>query len=510
MRTITWAFILCSSSLCAQLDTLALRYARTITEQDLRVHLEELASDAYEGRETGRAGQKRAAEYLKRQFGSFGIRALPEHAGIDEGYFQRFDLIVDRPGGLSLDVGGREFAFMEDILYFSDHTEEDKVVDQIVCCSAVELGGLPPGTRAAIVLVPAGGRSDPGDPGLDDLERLAELANMKEMELLLVCTDRFDQAREMYGHWLGGERMRLAFEAEKDTPKGRTQVMIVSQGVGRRILEQGGLSFEKQWKRTVKGRKGRDRPLNREMRVIDRQQESTVQSENVLAFIEGGDLKEELVVVTAHYDHIGVKDGEVFNGADDDGSGTVALLELAQAFAMAKADGHGPRRSVLLMPVSGEEKGLLGSRYYSEHPVFPLENTVADLNIDMIGRFDSAHAEAEPYVYIIGSDRLSSELHAINQRANEMYVGLRLDETFNARSDPNRFYFRSDHYNFARKGVPVIFYFSGVHEDYHQPGDEVDKIRFDLLQKRTLLVFHTAWMLAGRDTRPVVDGRIEE
>jgi Zn-dependent M28 family amino/carboxypeptidase len=159
---------------------------------------------------------------------------------------------------------------------------------------------------------------------------------------------------------------------------------------------------------------------------------------------------------------------------------------------------------VLVMPVTGEEKGLLGSRYYSEEPVFPLENTVANLNIDMIGRVDSAHRESGPYVYVIGSDRLSSDLHAINEQANT-YVGLDLDYRFNAADDPNKFYYRSDHYNFARKGVPAIFYFSGVHPDYHTPADTVDKIRFDLVHKRALLVFHTAWELANRPERIVVD-----
>jgi Zn-dependent M28 family amino/carboxypeptidase len=232
-------------------------------------------------------------------------------------------------------------------------------------------------------------------------------------------------------------------------------------------------------------------------------------SENVLAYIEGSDKKDELVVITAHYDHIGVENGEVYNGADDDGSGTVAIMAIAKAFAQAKANGHGPRRSVLVMPVSGEEKGLLGSRYYSERPVFPLENTVANINIDMIGRVDSIHATSAPYLYVIGSDRLSSELHAINEEANARYTKLDLDYRFNDRKDPNRFYYRSDHYNFARKGVPAVFYFSGVHEDYHGPGDTVDKIRFELLHQRALLAFHTAWILANRAERIVVDGQVE-
>ena len=137
----------------------------------------------------------------------------------------------------------------------------------------------------------------------------------------------------------------------------------------------------------------------------------------------------------------------------------------------------------------------------SDNPVFPLEQTVSNLNIDMIGRVDSAHSASPPYVYIIGSDRLSSDLHAVNEAANSAHTRIVLDYTFNAEDDPNRFYYRSDHYNFARKGVPSIFFFSGVHEDYHQPGDDVEKIRFDLLESRARLVFHTAWLLANRNER---------
>ncbi|MEQ9443450.1 MAG: M28 family peptidase, partial [Cyclobacteriaceae bacterium] len=227
--------------------------------------------------------------------------------------------------------------------------------------------------------------------------------------------------------------------------------------------------------------------------------------ENVLGYVEGGDLKEEVVIVTAHYDHIG-KQGEVINnGADDDGSGTVAVLEIAEAFAEAKKQGYGPRRSVLFMTVSGEEKGLFGSEYYTENPVFPLENTVANLNIDMVGRIDPTHASDSNYVYVIGSDRLSTELHQINEQVNNTFTKLDLDYRFNAANDPNRFYYRSDHYNFAKNNIPVIFYFNGTHADYHRPSDTVDKIQFDLLQKRAQLVFHTAWQLANQEQRITVD-----
>lgn len=228
-------------------------------------------------------------------------------------------------------------------------------------------------------------------------------------------------------------------------------------------------------------------------------------SENIWAYIEGTEKPEEVLVISAHYDHVGMKNGEIYNGADDDGSGTVALLEIAEAFMKAKKDGYGPKRSILFLHVTGEEHGLHGSRYYSEHPLFPIANTIANLNIDMIGRRDEAHADNGNYVYVIGSDRLSTDLHNINEEANKKYTNLVLDYTFNDRNDPNQFYYRSDHYNFANKGIPIIFYFNGVHEDYHMPGDDPEKIEYDLLAKRAQLAFVTAWELANRDKRPVVD-----
>ena len=225
-----------------------------------------------------------------------------------------------------------------------------------------------------------------------------------------------------------------------------------------------------------------------------------IKGENVLGFIEGTDLKEELIIITAHYDHLGKHEDKIFNGADDDGSGTVATLEIAEAFMSAKKEGNGPRRSVLIMPVSGEEKGLLGSKYYTDHPIYPLENTVANLNIDMIGRVDDWHENGD-YVYLIGADMLSQELHDISEQTNDQYIGLELDYTFNAEDDPNRYYYRSDHYNFAKNNIPVIFYFNGVHEDYHKVTDTVEKIDFNKIQTITRLVFLTAWELSNRDER---------
>tara|TARA_R110002073_G_scaffold139232_2_gene289261 strand:+ start:39101 stop:40036 length:936 start_codon:yes stop_codon:yes gene_type:complete len=230
-------------------------------------------------------------------------------------------------------------------------------------------------------------------------------------------------------------------------------------------------------------------------------------SENVVAFIKGSETPEEYIVISAHYDHVGMDDDVIYNGADDDASGTSAVMLIAAAFQKAVEEGNGPKRSLIFLNVTGEEAGLFGSLFYTEFPIFPLVNTIANLNIDMIGRVDEAHKENPEFVYLIGSDKLSSELHDLSEAANTKYTNLQLDYTYNDENDPNRFYYRSDHYNFAKNNIPVIFYFNGVHEDYHKPTDTADKIRYDLLKKRAQLVFYTTWELANRDERIEVDAK---
>lgn len=233
--------------------------------------------------------------------------------------------------------------------------------------------------------------------------------------------------------------------------------------------------------------------------------ENLPDSENIWAFIEGSEKPNEIVVISAHYDHVGIKNGEVYNGADDDGSGTVAIMEIATAFQKAKNEGHGPKRSVLILHVTGEEHGLHGSRYYSENPLFPLANTVADVNIDMIGRRDEFHQNSNNYVYLIGSDYLSTDLYKLCEAVNKQNKLLFIDYKFNDKKDPNRFYYRSDHYNFAKNGIPSVFLFNGVHADYHQASDEVSKIEFDALTTRTQYGFAIAWEIANREKRLIVD-----
>tara|TARA_B110000444_G_scaffold261392_1_gene313151 strand:+ start:3761 stop:4741 length:981 start_codon:yes stop_codon:yes gene_type:complete len=227
-----------------------------------------------------------------------------------------------------------------------------------------------------------------------------------------------------------------------------------------------------------------------------------VSTENVVSIITGSEIPEEYIIISAHLDHVGKNNEEIFNGADDDGSGTVALLEIAEAFQKSVSDGDGPKRSIVFLHVTGEEKGLLGSKYYTKNPLYPLEKTVANLNVDMIGRTDPKREDKDPnYIYLIGSDRLSKELHVLSEKVNNDYVNLKIDYTFNDEKDPNRFYYRSDHYNFAKKNIPIIFYFNGTHNDYHKSTDTPEKINYPLLAKRSKLIFYTAWKLANQKNR---------
>ncbi|TGV01657.1 M28 family peptidase [Flavivirga rizhaonensis] len=229
-------------------------------------------------------------------------------------------------------------------------------------------------------------------------------------------------------------------------------------------------------------------------------------SENVLAYIEGSKYPEEIIIISAHLDHLGISDnGQINHGADDDGSGTVAMMEMAQAFKLAKKDGHGPKRSILFLHLTAEEIGKQGSEFYTQHPVFPLENTIANLNIDMIGRVDEIHQNNKDYIYLIGSDRLSKELHYLSEKINTSYFNIDIDYKYNVEGEAHKYYSRSDHYNFALKGIPVIFYFNGEHSDYHEPTDTPDKIDYDLLQRRTKLIFTTAWQIANQKHRIVID-----
>ncbi len=489
---------LVSPGVLGQTDSIAHQFGTTITAAELRAHLQVLASDSFLGRDTGKEGQKMAAAYLKAEFQRMGIPSLDEKRwpGARDGYYQPYGLIETHRGHTRLRSRGGQLEMPRDYFYLSEELQRDLAITTVIVADGDATSAPGTATGAAVVLR-LNTTKNVSEGMAHARSRLDQLRSAGAAVAFVVLGPEMFESIGSLAHF-GGTSMKLANDGGEVEPR--------KQGMQSFFMSEAGLEKLLGKRGAIRLRRARNGArVEADIKVSASPNENRLEAENVLAYIEGTGKPDELVVITAHYDHIGVENGVVYNGADDDGSGTVALLEIAQAFARAKAEGRGPQRSILIMPVSGEEKGLLGSRHYSDHPVFPLELTVANLNIDMIGRTDSAHADQHDYVYIIGSDRLSTELHAVNEEANAEHVGLELDYTFNAADDPNRFYYRSDHYNFARKGVPCIFYFSGVHEDYHQPGDDVEKIRFDLLERRARLVFHTAWLLANRPNRIRVD-----
>ncbi|MNJ88932.1 Aminopeptidase YwaD precursor [compost metagenome] len=479
MKGITSLLFSSILGVCFSQVDLAKKYSSYINEEDLRKNLTIIASDEYAGRETGKIGQKMTAEFLTAYFKKLGCSFAPGMSG----YEQFFDVIESTPGG-TLSLSGLNLNFKTDFIYYS-------------CKSLTKLDNLPVYHADQLSVI--------GDIPCYVAHNLRSLEVRKEVSALrkelpgnvkgiILVSNKYDTLYEYLEHYVTTKTMYLADEKKKE----EFPILFVKESSLESLKKKSNGFLIGKGKIT----KSMTRPvfkLNAELNT----QEERLTSSNVLAYIEGSDpvLSKEVVVVTAHYDHIGVDHGVVYNGADDDGTGTVALLEMAEAFMEAKKNGEGPKRSILIMPVSGEEKGLLGSDYYSSHPAIPLENTVADLNIDMIGRNDIGHEKDTNYIYIIGSNMLSNELHDVNEKANERYTRLKLDYKFNSLSDPNQFYYRSDHYNFAKHNIPSIFYFSGVHEDYHQPTDDVEKIIFPKVEKVAKLVFFTAWELADRSKR---------
>ena len=487
----------CFASTAQEFDENAAKYAKSITAGELKEHLYIIASDEFEGRETGKKGQKMAMEYLIKNFKSFGIKPIDKYE-----FTQPFDLIEQTTTNISLTVGNETYTVLKDFSISPSIIQKQKIENDIIVIGyGIEEGkynnykDLDVKGKAVFIM--------DGLPKKTELEKewslkeKIDLAKEKGAVLIVYNSPKLKDNLVKYEHYYSKPKLVLKQDLKAD----ETIIIAATSKLTEQMLTQAGMK----WKRVEKKGMNENNLEKLSFKLDIDKPTQYLKSENVLAFIPGTEKPEEVVVLTAHYDHIGVEGDKVFNGADDDGTGTVTMLEIAQAFQQAVADSMGPKRSILIMPVSGEEKGLLGSKYYSNNPIFPLENTVANLNVDMIGRYDENHEEGDNYVYLIGSDKLSSELHEVSEKVNDLYSKIELDYTFNDENDPNRFYYRSDHYNFAKNNVPVIFYFRGVHEDYHKETDTVEKIDYEKTERIARLVFLTAWELANREEKIKLD-----
>jgi hypothetical protein len=500
----------------------SVKYADLVNAERLRTHLAVLASDEYEGRETGMKGQHMAATYVATQFKNAGLTGpVP---GSNDPYQQHFNVEqVTWAEGASLKVGKTSYKWLVDFYGMGDSPfGQETTVTPVFLGYGIEQPGYSDyagvDVKGKDVLIALGEPTGDGGKSLIsadgaptkwglDYRAKAQLASQKgARSVFFVSFDpnsNFAKQTARLTPFISRPSTVLPSEGQKPT---RAASFFISPAVGLQVLGTKDAAMQAYFAKinTTK------QPVKSAFKVAPMQikaerKRTPVETENALGFIEGSDLKGDVIVISAHHDHLGIQNGQVFNGADDDGSGTSGIVTMAEAFAQAKKDGHGPRRSLLFLSVTGEEKGLFGSEYYSKHPIFPLAQTEVDLNVDMIGRTDVEHEGKPDYVYVIGSDKLASELKVIQEEQNKKYTQLDLDYRFDDPADPNRFYYRSDHYNFAVNKVPVAFFFNGVHADYHKETDEISKIEFPKMEKRAKLVFHLAWELANRDGRIVVD-----
>ncbi len=496
-------------------DSFALSLSNLITGRELRNHLTELCSDLFEGRETGYAGQKVAEQYLVSKLKSFGLTP----AGDNKGFTQNFNLIEDTLKRAFMEVGGLHFEHYKDFYSYMSFTESDSVEASKIYFAGYGIDdpkysdykGLD--ARGNILMI------HQGEPEINDSTYLlskdsnpSNWSNKWETKmkaatehgvrtLLIVVKDTKEEIAANYR--INSRPMH--FENDTSERSNYCNVFYVTRETAIAIFKKAGKDYDKFEKKLMASSTPKGLQLKLNTKIIYNEASIKRVSSNVAGLIEGSDKKNEYVVYSAHYDHLGKHNGLIYRGADDDGSGTSGILEIAQSYAEAKKAGKGPRRSILILFFSGEEKGLLGSEYYSKNPLVPNENTVVDLNIDMIGRVDAAHENNPNYVYIIGDDKLSSELRGISEKANKTYHEMELNYKYNVESEPNRYYYRSDHYNFAKKGIPIIFYFNGSHKDYHKPSDTIDKINFGKLMFSARLAFFTGWEIANREARLKVD-----
>ena len=506
--------------------TAAARGADLITPAQLRDYLSFIASDEMEGRDTPSRGLDTVAKFIAMNLSRWGFKP----AGDDGSYLQRIVLRRDQldAAGSSAEINGQKFAFGEDFLPTAvpatisgplvyvghgwmikakniDSYKGIDVKDKII---VVYGEGLPRGIRQSDLtgtrgedwanpLVYAqrhgalGVLTIPDPAMLTNWERSRQRAGSRPS----VIVEKFQTqpAPTVPAIWISTKMAAALFQGEK-----HEAASLQTMGNAGEAVEPFELSAGKKVTFTVAVKQDK------------------TQTQNVVGVFEGKDpvLKNEYVALGAHYDHVGVgapvNGDTVFNGADDDGSGTTALLAMAEALAHARTR---PKRSVLFVWHAGEEKGLWGSRYFTENPTVPLDRIVTQLNIDMIGRSKkegdtiarNKDLSGPNQVYVIGAKMMSTELGDLTEAVNKSYLNLAYDYRYDDPADPNRFFFRSDHINYARKGIPIVFFFDGVHEDYHGRGDSADKIDYEKMAKITRTVYMMLWEIANRPTRPKVD-----
>ncbi len=503
--------VLCMYSF-AQKD-LSTKYAEKITGAELKKHLTRIASDEFEGRETGTIGQRKAAEYIETQFALMGLKKPDSLKSYQQLYPLTQDSMLTMPvfsvNGLTAE-NGKDFLiplasndnarFTSNKLVFAGYGIDDVAYNDYANINVkgkVVVIFLGEPKKDGKYFIDAAGKTSVWTfPGVSKKLDAAKARGAVGVLIVNPNAETFSK-RQVDNNMSSG----VNFESLPSNNSRSLNYALLSHAYAKKIFP---VLFDSAIATAKAKNTFSPQPTEGNTNILYefKKQRNIINASNVIGIIEGTDKKDEYVFLTGHYDHLGKRNGVIYYGADDDGSGTCAVITMAEAFAKAAAEGHRPRRTLVFMTVSGEEKGLWGSEYYSDHPVFPVDKTSIDLNTDMVGRVDTERKTGDTlnYVYVVGHDKLSSELPIVNEAANNKYDHLVLDYKYDDPNDANRIYFRSDHYNFARKGIPVLFFYDGMLKaDYHKPTDTVDKINFELYEKRVRMIFHTAWEFANRN-----------
>jgi Zn-dependent M28 family amino/carboxypeptidase len=498
--------------------------ADNITEEQLKDYLTFIASDELEGRETPSRGLDTAAKFIAINLARWGLKPV----GDDGTYYQRIALRRSKidTEKTKAEINGLTFNYGDG---FIAQVNPGTVSGPLVYVSHglfVKAKNINPyqgiDVKGKIVVTSSGfpkGLSNVDFAGKqgEDWETAIGYAQKNGASGVIVIPGFqtltfWDQSRQN-----ATEKGITQVEKFIATNQPKIPVITASPRMAFYLFQAEKQSGTQIFNRATSGEPVEPFELNpgKKMNFTIAVKTETVYTQNVVAVLEGSDpvLKDEYVALGAHYDHEGigtpVNGDSIFNGADDDGSGTVAIL------AMAETMSHGvhPKRSILFVWHCGEEKGLWGSRYITEYPIIPLGHIVAQFNIDMIGRSkkegDTNPANREltgpGEIYVIGSKMLSTELGDVSEAVNRSYLNLSFNYKFDDPNDPSRYFYRSDHYSYARKGIPIIFYFNGAHADYHRRTDSVEKIDFQKMEKVTRTVYATVWEVANAPSRLKVD-----
>ncbi|HEX6134975.1 MAG TPA: M28 family peptidase [Longimicrobiales bacterium] len=463
--------------------------AASIRPQDFYARIGFLASDALQGRDTPSPGLEAAAAYIASEFHSFGLRP----AGEDGGYLQRWPYVtrVLDVASVRFDVQAegrsRPLAYRSDY-YVTGGARAGFSGGLVFAGSAVPAADVRGNTlrdRAVIITQP---QVEARQQGQAIIRARASADSAGAAALIVILPPNMDAAAV-------AQRAAGAERASRGLPS--IPVFYVRSAAARSLFEMAGLDFN-----ALTGSAGAQRPVplaGLTAQLGGGVTETEHRPPNVAGMLPGSDpaLRNSYVVFSAHIDHTGIcapgTADPICNGADDDASGTSAIMELAEAFAQLPVT---PKRSIIFLGVSGEEKGLLGSSYFADNPTVPIDSIVANVNIDMIGR---NHPDS---VVVIGKDY--STLGPLLEQVNAQHPELRMTTSDDIWPE-QRFFFRSDHFNFARREVPAIFFFTGVHDDYHRPSDTVDKIDLDKISRITRLIFYYANAIANDEQRPQWD-----